>query len=387
MKSMKNYRIYFLLYFVVISCNRKEFVYNKTIEITENSDKIIELDSESSFELLNIQLIIDQDLFLTLDAIRNNINIFNWSEGNLIKKIPLNIDEQNNIFTPTKFYFHNFDSIFLIDYGKNIKLINQNGEIINGYDVGEIKSKNNEYQGIYGYIQLSNNKKFIYDNNKIIYSTEHLLSDENSLGIFNLQKNQIEETIKTPYATEQLFENDFTDLWYDHDKTTNTIFISFPLTNSIYKYNLDLKSFKELKNPYINHSFDEHYNIEHTDIRYSNLHVNRIDTILKKLNSLERYTSIWLTDNYIVRLFIHQSKDPGEKARDFTIYIYSKNGELLREKFFQNPTIDNETLLVSNAEDFIFTKNDTIFISYLNSKPDENKILFKSFIITDNIIY
>lgn len=387
MKLLKKISIIITILLSFSSCNKIQLNYDIKVELKENEYKFFELDNESSFELLNIQLIEDQSLFVTLDAIQNNLNIFSWDEGKLIDKIPLNINEKNKIYNPTKFYYHNSDSIFIIDFGENIKLINDSGEILNNYDIGEIKSKKDEYKGTYGYLQLSNNKKFIYTDNKLLYSTEHLTPDGNRFGVFNLQSNQLEELINPPYPTEKLFENDFTDFWYDYDKNTNSIYVSFPLSNSIHKYDLDSRSLVEFRNEFLGHSFDEHYNTTHTDIRYSNIEATVIDNVLKNLNALQRYTSILITENYIIRVFIHQTENEIKKARDFTLYIYSKKGVLLGEKSFQNPTLENEMLLISNAEDFIFSKNDTIFIPYLNPRPDENKILFKSFTISDNIIF
>lgn len=381
---LKNIKFVGLIIATLLSCTQNTKQYVEKTSIIEGKDKIIQLDTESSFELLSLQLKEKENILLTLDAIKNNINIFEWNNGELIEKIPLNIDEKNIIYNPTRFFYHNRDSIFVVDFGENIKLINKKGEIIDEFLIGEIKSKNNEYSGIYGYTQIGNNKNFLFKQNKIFYPTEHLSSQYKRLGIYNINSETLNEIIEPPYSIQNLFENDFVDFWYDLDESTNSLYLSFPLTNSIYKYNLNKNSMEGLHTPILNHQFENHYKPIYNDIRYSNLEPNRISNILNKINSLSRYTSIILTENFIVRLYIHQSNQTEAKARNFTIYIFSKNGELLGEKYFQNPTIDNDILLVSASEDFIFSKRDTLFIPYIKSKPDENKITFKSFTISRN---
>jgi len=379
----KNIRIIALFSITLVFCTTKNNNQHSVISIEEKSEHLIKLDSESSFELLSIQIIEEKSLLLTLDAIKNNINIFNFDKGEIVDKIPININEKNQILNPTRFYFHNKDSIFIIDFGSNIKLINNKGIIKNSYNIGEIKSKKREYEGIYGYLPISNNKNFIFKNNRIFYPTEHIIGSEGRLGIFNIKSSKTEEVINQPYEINNLLESDVTDFWYDFDSFTNSIYISFPLANSVYQYNLDDNTLIKLNNSNIDHDFRDHYNPLFNDLRYLNIEPERVINILDSHKLLNRYTSIILTDNYIARIYIHKAEKAFSKARNFTIYIYSKSGEILGKRYFKNPTKKGEILLVSNMEDFIFSKKDNLLIPFLKSNQDENILSIKSFSISD----
>jgi hypothetical protein len=380
---MKKIRIIALFSFILIFCTPKNNSLRNVITIEEDNEHLIKLDSESSFELLSIQILKEENLLLTMDAIKNNINIFDFDKGEVVSKIPININEKNRILNPTRFYYHNQDSIFIIDFGSNIKLINNKGIIKNSFNIGEIKSKKGEYDGIYGYLPISNNKNFIFKDARIFYPTEHIIGSEGRLGIFNIKSSKIKEVIKQPYEINNLFESDITDFWYDFDTFSNSIYISFPLANSIYQYNLEDSILIKLNGSNIDHNFKDHYNPIFNDLRYSNIEPERISNILDSHKLLNRYTSIISTDSFIARIYIHKDEKSFTKARGFTIYIFSKSGEILGERYFKNPTKEGDILLVSNMEDFIFSKNDNLFIPFLKSNQDENILSIKSFSITN----
>ncbi|WP_226388736.1 DUF4221 domain-containing protein [Penaeicola halotolerans] len=379
------YFIYVKVFFVLIvlgtfiSCKEKNNTYDSNY-IISIEDKIFHLDSISSFELLNTQLILENEQYylLSFDRLKNSINVFDWNSGYIINKIPIiRNDDINTIFNPIYFLYLNKDSILLADQSKSYTLINNRGKIIDKWYFGEVISDEDEYRGLYAYNTLSNSMDLKYLNNNIYFMSTHISKSESIFSVFNIKNKTISNILKYPFNIDNILELDYIYSNFLIDTLRRKILFSFPAQHDIYYYDInDIDTLRKFTKTFNKSLFDisDQYNSLFNNFRYNDLPEDQKVMFYEKHDKLNRYSSLFPHSKGYLRLFV--KGEEGGQLPDFEIQSFDFQGNFLNSFVFKND--NNIKYLVKKNENFILVKQDTLFIQYFNSLPsNENEINFK----------
>ncbi|MCH7414023.1 DUF4221 domain-containing protein [Belliella sp. R4-6] len=393
MKFLKISSIFFLISILIFSCTKNQDNYNLPNEIAFETEKIFILDSVSTSELVQHQMIKTDSMsyLATMDIVMNHINLFDWESGKIVEKIKFNKDDgPDQLFTPINFYIHNLDSIFVQDLGFGVKLINLDGKVLQNFKIGEVKSENQLYNGIPAYFSSASARPIFFLENKVFYPTTHIDIKEPVLGVFDISNNELEEIIFFPTDGFEngnyIFENIYRTVYWDWDKNKESLYISFPIRNEIYHYDLKDKVLTEISlSPEFQVDFSGHSNVLFSDLRQFGTSEEEKKEAIRRVEIFEKnksFSSILTCDDIIYRILIHEKKESNVNSfnidfRDFEVYAYNYKGQLLAKKLFKNPQDDGSVFLVNRMDNFIIKNENSLYVSALNKDQSEEELIYK----------
>lgn len=389
---------FFLLSFVLFfSCSQKETESILPNQIVLGSEKVFSLDSTSTSELIQNQILkTDSATYLaTMDLSMNYINLFDWESGEISDKIKINIgDGPDQVLTPTNFFIHNLDSIFVQDMRVGIKLMNQNGQVYQNFQIGEVSIETNEYEGLPAYFFATSSRPISFYEGKIYYPTTHIGIDKPILGVYDIRSNKLEEHFNFPIDgfgnTNDLYENIYRVVYLDWSSNKDELYFSFPIRNEIYKSELVNKSLSKLNlKDDLNIDFSGHFNVLFSDLRELGFSEEAKKEGRRRVDIFEKnksFSSIFACDSLIYRVLIHEKKESNTNSfnidlYDFEVFAYKYNGELLARSIFKNPQEDGSVLLVNRTENFLIKNDNMLYVSILKQNQLEDELIYKRLIL------
>lgn len=143
----------------------------------------LSLDTKSTpeFNFHQIGNFFDQESLINLNLINNSLDFYNLEKGEIFHRIQFNPDGPDRITNVGGFYFHNKDSIFLLQKMSlsNIKLIDLEGKIINKFT--PILPSHLEIPGIINHFSTSTSPTYFIE--RALYFDQGVLKNTSVPGV------------------------------------------------------------------------------------------------------------------------------------------------------------------------------------------------------------
>lgn len=376
---------------LLYSCNKggSNLTMEKEISLKLGGQKIIPVNNKSTnFSLLS-QVYFEKDehsLYIHLnyfDSEPNYLFINSFEDPALDMVLEIESEGPNGVGSVTEFYFHSYDSVFLVDrYQYLVSLADSSGKLKRSY---RLKSNSSNMPDEDSVLPYSTSKARMFVRGKYLYIPcipdtdpfNHKYGRENLLMKLDLETGD--------YSTLLGYPEWYQDgkYWGGPDHVTpsitrlddlNKVLVSFPLVDSVYL--LDLKT--EKMKPYF---WMGSSNIESpVPIKYED---NQSDIARRFQLGTDYYFSInydpyrkeyWrlfykqYDEESIDKMLNRESGSPNEKS----IIVYNENLERIGE-------FDFEKSWRGNGYDLVFFEDG----AYFSSTPDsiEDQMIFRQLII------
>lgn len=351
-------RIFSFFTFFFVSCKEKIEEYNSNnFEKHLISRLIIPLDSISNYEFNIIQLTRynGYEQLVNLNKVANTLDFYKVSDGQLINRIFLNLDEKFGTFIPQGFYYHNEDSIFVFPQMtlNGTLLLNRNGEVEKKYKFPIPEDSNHPMALNHSSIPSS---PTIFYENKLFASIGTLKSTSHGDGIDPNTKKYLVADVKNE---EIILKKDLSyPISYQFKYITNhhaillreyikneLIISSYPLLDSLFIYDMDfnLISIKLAKSSYFENFIEVPKNTPAKD--YSKYIVSK--SSYGRL-MYDTYRNLYYRFVLIGRPFA-ESEDfemTSSRKNRFSVLVLDNNFEVINEVTFPGSTYFNYSAFV-----------------------------------------